>query len=64
MAHLARALNGSTDGLLGVKKGVRTSQATKAAVNHEDPVDPPRLEEVSATAHASRERPARRHPPG
>jgi hypothetical protein len=37
MADLARALNVSTDELLGVKKGVRTSQPTKAAVNHEDP---------------------------
>ncbi len=37
MAHLARALNISTDELLGVKKGVRTSQAKKAAANHEDP---------------------------
>jgi hypothetical protein len=37
MAHLAQALNVSTDELLGVKKGVRTSQAKKAAANHEDP---------------------------
>ena len=36
MAHLARALNISTDELLGVKKGVRT-QAKKNAANHEDP---------------------------
>lgn len=37
MAHLARALNVSTDELLGVKKSVRTSQSRKAAANHEDP---------------------------
>jgi transcriptional regulator with XRE-family HTH domain len=37
MAHLAQALNVSTDELLGVKKSVRTSQAKKAAANHEDP---------------------------
>ena len=37
MAHLAQALNVSTDELLGVKKGVRTSQAKKTAANHEDP---------------------------
>jgi hypothetical protein len=37
MAHLAQALNVSTDELLGVKKGVRTSQSKKAAANHEDP---------------------------
>ncbi len=37
MAVLARALNISTDELLGVKKGVRTSQAKKTAANHEDP---------------------------
>ena len=37
MAHLAQALNVSTDELLGVKKSVRTSQAKKAAAEHEDP---------------------------
>ena len=37
MAHLARALNVSTDELLGVKKGARTLQSKKAAANHEDP---------------------------
>ena len=37
MADLARALNVSTDELLGVKKGVRTSQAKKTAANHEEP---------------------------
>src|SRR5260370_334209 len=61
MAHLARALNISTDELLGVKKGVRTSQAKKTAANHEDPGDSRRLEKVSATAHTAGEGPARRH---
>jgi transcriptional regulator with XRE-family HTH domain len=37
MADLARALNISTDELLGVKKGVRTLQSKKTAANHEDP---------------------------
>jgi transcriptional regulator with XRE-family HTH domain len=37
MAHLARALNVSTDELLGVKKSLRTSQSKKTAANHEDP---------------------------
>jgi transcriptional regulator with XRE-family HTH domain len=37
MAHLARALNVSTDELLGMKKGARTSQSRKTAANHEDP---------------------------
>ena len=37
MAHLAQALKVSTDELLGVKKGVRTSQAKKTSANHEDP---------------------------
>ncbi len=37
MAHLARALNVSTDELLGVTKSVRTSQSRKATANHEDP---------------------------
>jgi hypothetical protein len=34
---LAQALNVSTDELLEVKKGVRTSQAKKAAATHENP---------------------------
>jgi transcriptional regulator with XRE-family HTH domain len=37
MAHLARALNVSTDELLGVKKSARALQSKKAAANHEDP---------------------------
>lgn len=37
MAHLARALNVSTDELLGVKKGLRSSQTKGSAANHEDP---------------------------